>query len=214
MQILYVVGIMVLSVLTLESVVTSEGMKTNTSATYRSQSENLKLTWQLSRATRLAYETSLKNSGTCPAGTRSYSPPGTPNVVLCWGAEMQADCFRNVLSPTGRQVCLRGNQLSLHSLFVPKAYASGSHHVHYAEYHGLANPNPNPTPIGGGPQNGALVRLPPPNSTAPNAPIRSNHVNCGTSYTECFSVVYCLNGTTNCNNANMVVQTFATRWFE
>jgi len=212
MQILYVIGIMIISVFTLESLVTSQGMRTNASAVYKMQAEGMKITWQLSRSARLAYETSVKNSGVCPAGTTSYSPPGTTDVNLCWGADMQNNCFSNVLGPTGKQVCLRSGQppVGLNSLFVSKAYAAAppNHHVHFGGYNGITNPNP--TPLNNGPQNGAFVRLPQANA-GPN--VTSNHIDCTTNYTECFSVIYCIDGTNNCGNAGMVIQTFATRWF-
>lgn len=211
MQILYVIGILVLSVFTIESLVTSESMNINTNATYKAQTENLKVTWKLSQAARIAYETSVKNSGACPAGTTAYSPEGTANVTLCWNSDLDDDCFNNVLSSTGRKICLKAPPITTASLFFPVAYANTTapHTVTYGVSNGVATHNASPMAHGPS-QNGAFVRLPPPNAAGV---INSNHVDCNTNYTECFSIIYCNNGTTTCAPQNQIVQTFATRWF-
>ena len=209
MQILYAIGIMALSVFTLESLITSKAQTAQNEATYRLQNESIKTTWQLTNAARQAYEISVRNPAACPAGTTTFTPSGTTNIRLCWrNSFINNNCLRNMTSSIGQAICLRANGNGLASLFTSTAYAAQPAHsgVSYA----LMSPvfNNNPVPNGGGPANGANVILPGPNI---GGNINSNHINCNTNYTECFSVIYCIDGTTNCPANLAIIQTFATR---
>ena len=203
MQILFVLGILGLSLFTIDSLNTSNEMNSNERSIYKMQSDNLEVSWKLSQFIRRAYDRGLEPTAACPAGTTPYNPIGTAGVRLCFGNELRSNCFEGIVGPLQRDVCLRNG---FQRAATPRATT-------YGTYSGFTNPSPNPAPTASGPAaaaNGAFVILPQANV---GNQVNTNHIDCRRNHTECFTVVFCIDGSTNCNNQRQLIQTYATRNF-
>ncbi len=215
MQIIYVLGVLMLALYSIVEVESSSSGRNAVRAITKRQIVDHNLQKQIKQAARKAYDFGLEDSG-CPANTTEMVLAGS-NFPTCWGSEVSDGCFVGI-THLDQAVCfalnqnvVAGNETNTSTLAyllqIPKAFAALRQPAVWGTINtGLYNKNPVPQGNGGG--SGATVRLPAAN---PGNEFATNHINCTAAHTECFTIIYCLNGSQICTGADRLVNTYAIR---
>lgn len=221
MQILFAILVLGFAIHSLNAMNLSSDQKRHASIISKDTHFNVEIQTTLGLQLKKAYDQG-RTIGGCPPGTSKISGIGSAAIPLCWNtALMSGRCFNGV-QYKGNRVCLANNQTSLAMntsfrsliplLFLStEALANGLREPSsYGNYNAglhIENAVPNAT---GANKATAFVRLP---AADPGLLVRSNYINCSRAHTECFTVIYCLNGTGTCSGRNRIAATYGIRHF-